>query len=406
MKDIVVVGGGFAGLWAAAAAVRRLDELAIPDGDVRVTLVNRDRWHVIRVRNYEQDLSDVRVPLADVLDPIGVELVIDEVASLDAVRRKVALGSGRHLRYDRLVLAAGSHLHMPDVPGLAQHSFNVDTFDGGDRLNRHVASLAAKPATPGRDTVMVIGAGLTGIESACEMPERLARGGVRNGRVILADALAHVGSDMGADARPVIERALRDLGVETRTGIKVTEVDATGVTLSDGERIPTETVVWAAGMRASPLAAMLAVERDRWGRLPVDDCMKVKGVDDIFAAGDIAAAPLDGTHSSVMSCQHGRPMGRFAGHNAVGDLLSRGMLPLKIDWYVTCLDLGPWGAVYTEGWDRQVVAVGPEAKKTKQTINCVRIYPPRTRNRREILDAAAPVVQAPPLKLRQPAAAK
>jgi NADH dehydrogenase len=159
-------------------------------------------------------------------------------------------------------------------------------------------------------------------------------------------------------------------------------------------------------MRASPLAAMLAVERDRWGRLPVDDCMKVKGVDDIFAAGDIAAAPLDGTHSSVMSCQHGRPMGRFAGHNAVGDLLSRGMLPLKIDWYVTCLDLGPWGAVYTEGWDRQVVAVGPEAKKTKQTINCVRIYPPRTRNRREILDAAAPVVQAPPLKLRQPAAAK
>jgi NADH dehydrogenase len=401
-----VVGGGFAGLWAAAAAVRRLEELAIPDGEVKVTLVNRDRWHVIRVRNYEQDLSDVRVPLADVLDPIGVELVIDEVASIDAARRKVTLGSGRALGYDRLVLAAGSQLHVPDVPGLARHSFNVDTFDGGDRLNRHVASLGAKPATPGRDTVMVIGAGLTGIESACEMPERLARGGVRNGRVILADALAHVGSDMGADARPVIERALRDLGVETRTGIKVAGVDATGVTLSDGERIPTETVVWAAGMRASSLAAMLAVERDRWGRLPVDDCMKVKGVDDIFAAGDIAAAPLDGTHSSVMSCQHGRPMGRFAGHNAVGDLLGRDMLPLKIDWYVTCLDLGPWGAVYTEGWDRQVVAVGPEAKKTKQTINCVRIYPPRTRNRREILDAAAPVVQAPPLKLRQPAAAK
>jgi NADH:ubiquinone reductase (H+-translocating) len=72
------------------------------------------------------------------------------------------------------------------------------------------------------------------------------------------------------------------------------------------------------------------------------------------------------------------------------------MLPLKIDWYVTCLDLGPWGAVYTQGWGRQVVSAGPAAKRIKETINRERIYPPRSRNRRQILDAAAPVVQVPP----------
>jgi len=404
MKRIVVIGGGFAGMWAAAAAARRLDELKTPAGTVGITLINRDPWHVIRVRTYEQDLSDIRIPLADVVDPIGVDLVLDEVTAIDAKARSVRLGSGKALGYDRLVLASGSRLHMPEIPGLARHAFHVDTFDGGDALNRHISGLGKRPASAARDTVVVVGAGLTGIEAACEMPEKLARAGIQRGRVILADALPRVGSDMGDEARPVIERALRDLGVETRTGIAIEAVDGDGVTLKGGERIATRTLVWAAGMRASPLAAMLPVERDRLGRLRVDPCMRVEGVAGVFAAGDIAAAVLDGTHTSVMSCQHGRPMGRFAGHNAAGDLLGLDMLPLRIEHYVTCLDLGPWGALYTEGWDRRLAVAGPEAKKTKQTINCIRIYPPRTRDRREILDAAAPVIQAPPLRLSRPTA--
>ena len=95
----------------------------------------------------------------------------------------------------------------------------------------------------------------------------------------------------------------------------------------------------------------------------------------------MARAKVDGQHASVMSCQHGRPMGRFAGHNVVCDLLGEEPLALDIDDYVTCVDLGPWGAA---------------AKKIKRTINCQRIYPPRSGDRREILDAAAPVIQAPP----------
>jgi NADH dehydrogenase len=89
-------------------------------------------------------------------------------------------------------------------------------------------------------------------------------------------------------------------------------------------------------------------------------------------------------------------MGRFAGHNVVCDLLGEPMLPLAIDWYTTILDLGPWGAVYTEGWDRRVVAQQAIAKRTKETINRQRIYPPLSGDRRQILDASAPVVQAPP----------
>jgi NADH dehydrogenase len=404
MKRIVVIGGGFAGLAAAAAAARRLDEAGAA-ASVKITLINRDPWHVIRVRAYEQDLSDTRVALADVLDPIGAELIVGEVSAIDAAARTVRIGSDRTLAYDGLVLAAGSQLQIPDIPGLARHAFSVDTYQEGERLNQHLAGLGRRPASAGRDTVVVVGAGLTGIEAACEMPEKLKRGGIRGGRVIIADGQPHIGSNMGDEARTVIEKALRDLGIEMRPGIRVEAADAGGVTLSGGERIATETLVWAGGMRASPLAAVLPVERDRFGRLPVDETMRVKGVAGVFAAGDVAAAVLDGTHASVMSCQHGRPMGRFAGTNAAGDLLGLDMLPLRIEHYVTCLDLGPWGALYTEGWDRRVALTGPEAKKIKQTINCVRIYPPRSRDRREILDAAAPVVQAPPLQ-RPPVAAE
>jgi len=180
--------------------------------------------------------------------------------------------------------------------------------------------------------------------------------------------------------------------------VSVAAVDAGGATLQGGERIEAETVVWCAGMRAHPLTAAFPVERDRLGRLPVEPTLKIAGLAAEFAAGDVASFAIDGTHGCVMSCQHGRPMGRFAGHNAVCDLLGRPMLPLSIPWYTTILDLGPWGAIYTEGWERRLVSRGAEAKRTKELINRERIYPPRSGDRQAILDAAAPTVQTPPVK--------
>ncbi len=97
-----------------------------------------------------------------------------------------------------------------------------------------------------------------------------------------------------------------------------------------------------------------------------------------------------------MSCQFARPMGRYAGYNVVADLLGEPMLALHIDWYVTVLDLGGWGALYTEGWDRKVRTTGAAAKETKQTINRIRIYPPLNGDRADLLAAAAPALQAAP----------
>ncbi|MCA1551009.1 FAD-dependent oxidoreductase [Bradyrhizobium sp. BRP19] len=400
MARIVVLGAGFAGLWAAIGAARKREEIGASDRDVEIRLVDRNPYHNIRVRNYEADLAEVALPLPQLLDPIGVSHGLGEVEAADPARREISLvtsAGAETLHYDRLVLALGSAVMRPDIPGLAAHAFDVDTYAAALRLEDHLVSLGRSAPSPGHSTVVVVGAGFTGIEVAAEMPDRLARAGITGSRrIILVDPNPSVGASIGANARPVIETALASLDIETRLGVRVAAIEAAGMRLSSGEFIPARTVIWCAGMRASPLAASFPGGRDSLGRLLVDPFMRVADVGGVFAAGDVASSVIDGLHPTVMSCQFARPMGRFAGHNVVADLVGLPMLPLRIDWYVTVLDLGGWGALYTEGWNREVRATGAAAKATKQTINRKRIYPPLSGRKDELFAAAAPTVQAPP----------
>lgn len=396
MARILILGAGFAGLWAAIGAARKLDEL---HEEAEILVVDRNPYHNIRVRNYELDLTDVALPLAELLDPIGVHHLIAEVCAIDPIGQTVTVsanGSRESLSYDRVVLTLGSELVRPAIPGLSSHGFDVDTYAAAVRLNDHLAALGKLAPSPECSTVVVVGAGFTGIEVAAEMPNKLAHAGVENSRVILIDPNPVVGATIGEAARPVVSEALSSLGVETRLGVRVGAVEATGMTLTSGEFIPTRTVVWCAGMQANPLTASLAGERDRYGRLAVDQFMRAMNLRNVFAAGDMTVCKIDGVHSTVMSCQFSRPMGRFAGHNVVADLFGKPMLPLNIDWYVTVLDLGTWGALHTVGWDRELSAIGSTAKATKQIINHNRIYPPRSGRREDLFAAAAPTVQAPP----------
>lgn len=400
MARIVVLGAGFAGLWAAIGAARKREEIGASDRDIEIRLVDRNPYHNIRVRNYEADLAEVALPLPQLLDPIGVSHGLGEVEAIDPARREISLvtSAGKEtLHYDRLVLALGSAVMRPDIPGLAAHAFDVDTYAAALRLEDHLVSLGRSAPSPGHSTVVVVGAGFTGIEVAAEMPDRLARAGITGSRrIILVDPNPSVGASIGANARPVIETALASLDIETRLGVRVAAIEAAGMRLSSGEFIPSQTVIWCAGMRASPLAASFPGGRDSLGRLLVDPFMRVADVGGVFAAGDVASSVIDGLHPTLMSCQFARPMGRFAGHNVVADLVGLPMLPLRIDWYVTVLDLGGWGALYTEGWNREVRATGAAAKATKQTINRKRIYPPLSGRKDELFAAAAPTVQAPP----------
>jgi NADH:ubiquinone reductase (H+-translocating) len=400
LPRILVLGAGFAGLWAAIGAARKIDQIGPAASEIEILVVDRNDYHNIRVRNYEVDLSDVTIPLADVLDPIGVNHTRAEVQAVDPSTRHVTVETAvgqQCLTYDRLVLTLGSQLVRPAIPGLAVHGHDVDTYVAAARLDAHLEELGKQAPSEGRSTVVVVGAGFTGIEVATEMPAKLDRAHLSGQRrIVLVDPNANVGMTIGEHSRQTIHGALSALGVETRLNVSVISVHANGIKLSSGEFISAKTVVWCAGMQASPVGAAFATERDRHGRLLVDRFMRATGLRHVFAAGDVASSVIDGIHSTVMSCQFARPMGRFAGHNVVADLFSLPMLPLQIDSYVTVLDLGAWGALYTVGWDRQVHAVGASAKMTKQIINRERIYPPRTRSRSDLLAAAAPTIQAAP----------
>ncbi|GLW08080.1 pyridine nucleotide-disulfide oxidoreductase [Microtetraspora sp. NBRC 13810] len=348
----MIVGGGFAGVWSAAAAARvRGDGAAL-----RITVVTPDEDLVLRPRLHRLDPQASRVPLRRVLAPVGVEHLRAKVTEIDPERSRVVAG-GRAVGYDRLVLASGSRLVRPGLPG-AERLFDVDTAEG-------TARLAARLAGLGRFTAVVVGAGFTGLEVATELAGR--------GDVVLVERAGVVGPELGPEPRPAIESALAELGVKVRLGVGLSAVDDREAVLTDGGRVPADVVVWTAGVRASALTAQIPAARDELGRLEVDRRLRVSG--NVFAAGDVAAAEADAGRRVLQCCQHAIPMGKVAGHNAAADLLGLPLTDFAPDPYVTCLDLGAAGAVTTTGWDRRIRLTGVEAKEVKDRILGL-IHPP------------------------------
>jgi NADH dehydrogenase len=195
-------------------------------------------------------------------------------------------------------------------------------------------------------------------------------------RVVLVDRADEVGSQLGAGPRPYITSALQELGIEVRLGATVSEVTGAHVRLADGEVIAASTTIWTVGMLASPLTQLIPGARDALGRLLVDETLRVPTVPDVYAAGDTAAALVEDGHYAMQSCQYATPSGKFAGHNVAADLLGLEPVAFAPNSYVTCLDLGPAGAVLTAGWDREIQATGSDAKALKHRINTEWIYPP------------------------------
>lgn len=393
---LVIVGAGFAGMYAALSAARLRDIEGVSPEELEIALVSPEPMLVIRPRLYESNPQTLAAPLKEVLDAVNVVYLQGSVEAIDANARTVdvvnAKGERKALSYHRLVIATGSRLFRPNIPGLAEHGFSVDNLDDAIALDRHLHKLAALPPSAARDTVVVAGAGFTGIEAATELPSRLRAifGKDAKPRVIIIDRNSAVAPDMGEGPRPIIEEALRKLGVETRLNVGVASLDKSGVTLSTGEHIDAATVVWAAGIRANPLTTKIPAERDKFDRLLVDNCLRVTSVPGVFATGDAARAACDDIGNyALMSCQHATRMGAFAGNNAAADLLGVSARPYHQKAYVTCLDLGEAGALFTRGWDRKVEMVGAVAKKTKQEINTVWIYPPKA-ERAAALAAADP----------------
>jgi NADH dehydrogenase len=352
MAHVVIIGGGFAGVWSAAGAA-----LARGAADLRITLIAPNEHLVLRPRLYEPEPDLAKVELSRILEPIGVEHLRASVSTIDTDRR-VVVADGEEIGYDRLVLAAGSQLVQPqDLPG-AERLFDIDTLDGARRLTDHLRDREDY-------TAVVVGAGFVGLEAATALAAR--------GRVLLVDRSEVVGDQLGAGPREEIEVALDELGVERRLGTTVTEVGDGYALLSDGTKVEADAVVWCVGIKASELTRQISNELDDLGRVPVDQ--QLRALPEVFVAGDTAAAAFDAEHTVMQACQHATPLGKVAGYNAAADLLDVPLRDFTPGPYVTCLDLGGAGAVFTRGWDRRVMASGTVGADVKKRINHA-IHPP------------------------------
>jgi NADH dehydrogenase len=395
-QHILVIGAGFGGMWTALSATRLFEIHG--HNDVAVTVLAPQAELRVRPRFYEPNAHQLAAPIGDLFEAVGVKFIKGAAQTINVEQKQVgyvdAAGARQVCSYDKLVLATGSRLASPNTPGVAEHAFDVDQIEQAVRLENHLKALTNQPDSKARNTVVVAGGGFTGIETATEMPSRLRAilGDRADINVVIVDRGDKIGGSMGEQIAESIVEASLATGVHWHLNASVVSVDANGVTLSDGARIDAKTVVWTTGVRASSLTEQIPAERDHLGRLHVDAHLRVIGQEDIYATGDVAYAASDEIGNyALMTCQHAIVLGRHAGNNVAAHILGVDPTPYSQPKYVTCLDLGAWGAVYTEGWDRQVKLVKEEAKSLKTQINTQWIYPPAA-NRDTAWAAADPLI--------------
>jgi NADH dehydrogenase len=302
---VVVIGGGFAGLWATRALAK---------SPVRITLVDRCNHHLFQPLLYQVATAglsapDIAAPLRHILrKQKNVEVRLAEVRGIAAAARRITLEDNTQLDFDYLLLASGATHAYFGRDEWAQHAPGLKTLDDALQLRRRLLlafeRAEAEPDPTKRTAWLsfaIVGAGPTGVELAGTLAE-IARHTLTNefrninpseARVRLIEAGPRVLSSFPGDLSEKARRQLRKLGVEVSTGTPVTHIDESGYRLGD-EFVPARTVVWAAGVAASPLAKSLGVPLDRAGRVPVESDLSVPGYPRIFVAGDLASLQQDG----------------------------------------------------------------------------------------------------------------
>src|SRR5439155_4881344 len=255
---IVVVGGGFAGFWAAVAARR------VVSAQIDILLVSRQPVLQMRPRLYEAEPERLQVDLLPLLRKVDVEFASGEATTLNDASRTLVVDQQKELRYGRLVVATGSALRRPAIPG-ADHAYSIDTVHEAIEFDRRLAEIAGngRPAT-----VVVIGAAFTGIELALELRDRLARYGARarehaeRARIVLVDRANVVGSELGVGPRAVIEAALTDARVELGLGTAVAALTRNPLLLADGQTRSADAIVLTTGMIAAEFARKISGQHD------------------------------------------------------------------------------------------------------------------------------------------------
>lgn len=325
-NEVVVIGGGYAGVMAANRLLQR--------DDVQVTVINPRQVFVPRLRLHQlvgathEAVVDYQEVLAE-----KVRLVVDSVTSIDATERSVQLADGGSIGYDYLVYAVGSGSPAPQVPG-AEFAYPVATLEAAQRLRSVLFD------TPSPAPVTVIGGGPTGIETAAELAEQ--------GRTITLVCGSVLGPYLHPKARRTAHKYLAKLGVTVieGPGATVTAIGRDAVELGDGRTLASAVTIWAAGFGVPDLAGRSGLSVDAAGRLLTDETLTSVDDDRIVAAGD-SSAPSDLPFR--MSAYTAYCLGAHAADTVLHRIAGEQPTPIDLAFPAMCLSFGRDAGIYQLG---------------------------------------------------------
>ncbi len=363
---IVVLGAGYAGAYVAGNLARRLSP-----ADTEITVVNAVPDFVQRLRlNQLAAGRDIEAPqLADVFAGTAIRLRVARVTAVDPERRLVAVADadgGGDLGYDTLVYALGSHGDDHAVPGVAEHAFDVAARPSALRLRERLDDLDGLGGRGGGGSVVVVGDGLTGIETATEIAE------TRPGLSVALIARGELGARLSAGARGHLRRACDRLGITVLEHTSVEAVEATRVLCADGAALASDATVWTAGFAVNPIAAAGGLEVTGNGRIVVDRTMRSVSHPNVYAIGDSVHALGDNGRPLPMSCGSAGYTGRQAIEAIVGRLTGRKIANVKLVYLYNAISLGRrdglWLSVDDEGQAKPKYMGGRKAARIKAAI--------------------------------------
>jgi NADH dehydrogenase len=334
--NVVVAGGGFGG----AMAARELERI-LPKQSARLTLVNDVNFMLYTPFLPEAaagtlEPRHVVTPLREILKRAYLRLgmIDDHDPEARRVRLRTREGDTEQLPYDQLLLALGSVSRVLPVPGLEEHAIGFKTLADAIWLRNHVietleaANASDDPAR--RDellTYVFVGGGYAGLEALAELQDFAAdaiesypRARLHGMRWVLVEATDRVLPEIDAGLADYALRELRGRGIDCRLGTTLEELTAGTARLSTGETLPTRTAVWTAGVTPHPSLRNLSVPLDEHGRVPVDDHLRVRGMDAVWAIGDCAAAPDPRGGLYPPTARHAVRQGPVAARNIAAEL--------------------------------------------------------------------------------------
>jgi NADH dehydrogenase len=362
-RHILVVGAGFAGLYAAMGLRQ-----AVAEGH-RVTVVNPESFF-----QYQPFLPEVAsgtidpraavVPLRRVMR--HCRLLVGEVTRIDHAAREAHVrtfaGDERMIGYDIVVLTPGSRSRVLPIPGLAERGIGFKTVQEAIYLRNHVLAqldVAASHGDAARRraalTFVFVGGGYAGVEALGEL-EDLARDALEHYpdldpsemRWILADAADRILPELPEPLASYAEEELRRRGIDIRLETRLESAEGGVIRLSGGEPFDAETLVWTAGVKPSPLARDSGMPVDAQGRLPVDRFLRVEGIEGAWAAGDAAAVPdAPSGGLSPPTAQHGLRQGKRIAANIDATLAGRPLQPFVYASFGGVCSLGRYKGVAT-----------------------------------------------------------